>query len=69
MPINVDIKVVPFGQINMEIGKPAPSIKEQPAITAQEEVRYCEPQESASRIYDVRYEKGLKNYTVPLSTG
>jgi len=69
MPINVEIKVVPFGRIRLEIGKPIFAIEERQAIPALEAVRYREPQETASRIYEVQYVERLTNYIVPLSTG
>lgn len=69
MPINVEIKVVPFGQVRLEIGKPNLAIEERQAIPALEVVRYREPQETASRIYEVQYVERLTNYIVPLSTG
>jgi len=68
MLMNVEIKIVPFGQIRLEIGKLTPS-EERHAIPVREAVRYCEPQETASLIYEVRYEEKLMNYIVPLSTG
>lgn len=50
MPTNIEIKVVPFGQVRMEIGKPVPSQEESRALPAEEIVRYHEPQETSSRI-------------------
>jgi len=69
MLINVEIKVIPFGRIRLEIGKPILAIEERQAIPALEAVHYREPQETASRIYEVQYAERLMNYIVPLSTG
>lgn len=69
MPINIDIKVVPFGQVRLEIGKPIPSVEEHQAFPTREAVRYQEPQETATRIYEVQYGEKPTNYIVPLSTG
>jgi len=68
MLMNIEIKIVPFGQIMLEIGKLTPS-EERQTIPVREAVRYREPQETASLIYDVRYEEKLTNYIIPLSTG
>lgn len=69
MPTNIEIKVVPFGQIRLEIGKPIPSVEERQAFPTREAVRYHEPQETASRIYEIQYDEKSTNYIVPLSTG
>jgi hypothetical protein len=69
MSINIEIKVVPFGQVRFEIGKPVPFVEESQAFPMQEAVRYHEPQETASRIYEVQYGEKLTLYVVPLSTG
>lgn len=69
MQINMEIKVVQFGQVRLEIGKPIIAIEERQPIPVLEEVRYHEPQETASRIYEVQYVERPTNYIVPLSTG
>lgn len=69
MIVNVEIKIVPFGQMRLEIGKRTPSIEERQLVRVQEGVRYYEPQETASRIYEVEYGEKLTNYIVPFSTG
>jgi hypothetical protein len=69
MPINIEIKVIPFGQFRLEIGKPVPSVEERQAFPTRELVRYQEPQETALRIYEVQYGEKSTNYIVPLSTG
>jgi hypothetical protein len=68
MLISIDIKTVPFGQLRMEIGKVIFPAKEYREMQAQEPIRYCEPQETASRIYEIQYENKLTNYVIPLST-
>jgi hypothetical protein len=69
MAINVEIKVVPFGQLRLEIGKLVPSVEKPQAFPVKEAVRYREPQETSSRIYEVQYREKPTNYIVPLSTG
>lgn len=69
MPINVNIKIVPFGQAKLKIGKPIPLMEEHPVVPIQKQFRYREPQETASRIYEIQYQEELKNYVVPLTTG
>jgi len=69
MPMNVEIRIVPFGQVRLEIGKFTPPFEERQGISVREAVHYCEPQETAPRIYEVQYGEKLTNYIVPLSTG
>lgn len=69
MPINIEIKVVPFGQLRFEIGKPVPSLEESPAFITKEPARYHEPKETSSQIYEVQYKEKPKNYIAPPSTG
>ncbi len=68
MAVNINVKVTSWGQIVFEMGKPSPTIESHPLVPVQEEVRYREPLESASGIYEVRYEEELTSYIVPLST-
>lgn len=69
MQINIEIKVVPFGQVRLETGKPIPLSEERQTVSVREVGRYREPQETASQIYEVQYGENLPNYIVPLSTG
>ena len=69
MLISIKIEVVPFGQVRLEIGKPIPSVEELQAFPPREAVRYQEPQETTTRIYEVQYGEKPTNYIVPLSTG
>jgi len=68
MAVNINLKVTSFGQIVFEIGKSLPLVEESPAVPVHEEIRYREPLETASRIYEVQYEQEPKNYIVPFST-
>lgn len=68
MTANINLKVTSFGQIVFEIGKPTAPIEAHPVVPTQEEVRYREPLETASRIYEVQYQEQLTNYVVPVST-
>jgi len=69
MSTNIEIKIVPFGQIRLEIGKPIPAVEERQAFPTREAVRYQEPQETALRRYEVQYGEKTMHYIVPLSTG
>jgi hypothetical protein len=68
MTVNIEIKIVPFGQIRLEVGKPASPVGEKQVTPVREAFRYHEPEETVSRIYEVRYEKGSTDYIVPFST-
>ncbi len=69
MPINIEIKVVPFGQLRFEIGKPVPPFEGSPSFIMKEPARYHEPTETSSQIYEVQYKEKPKNYIAPPSTG
>lgn len=68
MPVNINLKVTSFGQLVFELGKHFPLVEESPSAPAHEEIRYREPLETASRIYEVQYGQELRNYIVPFST-
>ncbi|MGQ9581866.1 MAG: hypothetical protein ACUVT8_13150 [Armatimonadota bacterium] len=68
MAVNINLKVTSLGQLVFEIGKSLPLVEESPSIPMHEELRYREPQETASRIYEVQYEQERRNYVVPFST-
>jgi len=69
MPVNIEIKVVPFGQLKLEIGKLAASAEKPQTFSVKEVIRYREPQETSSRLYEVQYGEKPTDYIVPLSTG
>ena len=69
MPVNIEIKVVPFGQLRLEVGKNVPSAEKPQPFPAKEAIRYHESQQTSSRIYEVQYGEKPANYIVPLSTG
>ena len=68
MAVNINLKVTSFGQIVFEIGKSLPLVEESPTVPVHEEIRYLEPLETASRIYEIQYEQEPRNYIVPFST-
>lgn len=68
MPINVEIKVVPFGGVRLEIGKSVLLVEEPQAIPEPQVIRYHEPRETVSEIYEVQYVEKLTNYIIPLTT-
>ncbi len=65
MSINIEIKVLPFGQLTFEIGKPSLSVEESPALITKEPPRYNEPKETSSQIYEVQYKEKPRNYIAP----
>lgn len=67
MAVNITLKVTSFGQLVFEIGKPAFPIEARLPVLPREEVLYREPLETASRIYEVRYQEELINYVIPHS--
>jgi hypothetical protein len=69
MAVNINLKITPFGQVILELGKPASPSEEFKVTTEQEEPCYRVPQETASFIYELRYEEEAKNYIVPPVTG
>lgn len=70
MAINIGVKFTPFNQVTLVTGSPTFPVEEIPtAAPIQEEIRYREPEETASRIYEIRYQEKLENYVAPLSTG
>ena len=68
MPINIEIKVVPFGGVRLEIGKSVLLAEEPQAIPESQVIRYHEPRETVSGIYEVQYVEKLTNYIIPLTT-
>ncbi len=48
MLTNIEVKIVPFGQVRLEIGKPIPAVEERQAFLTREAVRYQEPQQTIS---------------------
>ena len=69
MAVNINLRVTPFGQVSFELGKPTFHSEELRESAVQEEPCYREPQETASLVYELRYEEVVKNYIVPHVTG
>lgn len=69
MLVNVNLRVTSFGQVIFEMGKPALSSGEPQAHPVPKAVRYQEPQNTASLVYELWYEEEAKDYVVPLVTG
>lgn len=67
MTVNVNFRVVAFGQLILEIGKPLPSVAESPTVPTHQEIHYTRPLQTASGIYEVQYEQESANYIVPFS--
>ena len=68
MPVNINLKLTSFGQLVFEIGKPLPLVAVSPSVPVHQEIRYREPLETASPLYELQYGEELGNYIVPLST-
>ena len=69
MAVNINLKLTLFGQVILELGKPAVPSEESKVATVPEEPRYREPQQTAPFIYELWYEEEAKNYIVPPATG
>jgi hypothetical protein len=68
MAVNINLRVTPFGQLILEIGKPLLSVVESPTTPTTQGLHYTRPLQTASGIYEVQYEQESANYIVPLST-
>ena len=68
MAVNINFRVVAFGQLILEIGKPLPSVAQPPPVPTHQEVHYTRPLHTASGIYEVQYEQDSGSYIVPFST-
>lgn len=69
MAVNINLRITSFGQVIFELGKPAFPSEESKISPVREGPRYREPQETASLVYELRYEEKAKNYIVPPVTG
>jgi len=68
IPVQIDLRVTPFGQVVFEMSKLAlPTVEPQSSLV-QEEMRFREPQETASLVYEIVYRGDMRNYIVPLVT-
>ncbi len=68
MMVNINFRVTSFGQVVFEGGKPTTAIEVTSVIPAHEDVRYREPLETASLLYEIQYHGEPVNYVVPPST-
>ncbi len=66
MLINVNLQLVPFGQIVFKTDSPVYEIHEPLPNPVQETLQYCEPQQTVPLVYEIiYYEQQLSNFTVP----
>ncbi len=69
MLINVNLQLVPFGQIVFKTDSPVYEIHESLPNPVQETLQYREPQQTVPLVYEIiYYEQLLSNFTVPSST-
>ena len=69
MSINVNLQIVPFGQIIVRTDLPVYEEHQSLPKTEQEMFEYREPQQTVPLVYKIiYYDQQLTNYTVPSST-
>ncbi len=68
MSINVNLQVVPFGQIVFKIDSPTNEPLKRLPDASQEKIEYHEPQQTVPVVYEIIYEYQLGNFVVPSST-
>jgi hypothetical protein len=68
MGININLRVVPFGEIVYRTVSPAGDVEEMAAVYGHEPTRYYVPRETAPRVLEIRYEQEIPEYRVPSST-
>lgn len=68
MRVNINIKVIPFGQASFEIGKPIPALEQEKMPEEERKMIYIEPLTSGVQHFEIQYQES-KNYIVPLTTG
>ena len=61
MLINIETKIVPFGQVILKFGKPIVSVEEHQEVPDQTPLYYYVPQETSARIPDFQYNLRLTN--------
>ncbi len=69
MSININLQVVPFGQIVFKTDSPVYEVHKPLPNPVQEMLQYHEPQQTVPVVYEIIiYEQLLTNFTVPSST-
>jgi hypothetical protein len=69
MSINVNLQVVPFGQIIFKTDLPVYEEHQSLPDTVREEFQYREPQQTVPLVYEIIYnDQQLTDFTVPSST-
>ncbi len=65
MSITVNVQVVPFGRVILQIGSPTIQLGKSALTDASAEISYQEPIETASNVYEFLYEQQQNIYVVP----
>ena len=68
MSINVNLQVLPFGQIVLKVDSPVYEVREPLPNHVQETLEYHEPQQTVPFVYEFIYEQQLNNFVVSPST-
>ena len=69
MSININLQVVPFGQIVFKTDSPIYEVYVPLPNPVKETLQYHEPQQTVPVVYEIiYYEQQLTNFTVPSST-
>lgn len=70
MQVTINIRLSPFGQVSLEVGKVPPVEKEQDVSeSAKEPIRYTEPLTAGLKNFQILYEQESRNYIIPQTTG
>lgn len=67
MSVNINVQIVPFGNVIVQIGSPTTQ-KEQPSAATTHEMHYQEQLKTAQLIYKMLYEQQELTYVAPTST-
>ncbi len=65
MSITVNVQVIPFGNVILQIGSPTIQPETSALIDASAEIYYQEPVETASNVYEFLFEQPQNIYIVP----
>jgi hypothetical protein len=68
MSITINVQVIPFGNVILQIGSPTIRLETSSIPDAGAEIQYQEPVETASSVYEFLYEQQQNTYVVPSFT-
>ena len=70
MQVTISIRLTPFGQVSLQVGKVPPIEKEQDVSqSAKQPIRYTEPATAGLRDFQILYEQESRTYIIPQTTG